>query len=57
MYIYSEYFKAEVYTIWVHRPLGKGPKPETLNLLERLSDSRTDCEEPKARNGKSRSRV
>ena len=25
MYLYKEYFKASVYTIWAHRPLGKYP--------------------------------
>ena len=28
MYLYREYFKAKVYTIWVHGPLGTGSRPE-----------------------------
>ena len=32
MYLYREYFKAKVYTIWVHGPLGIGT-PEIPTLL------------------------
>ena len=27
MYLYREYFKAKVYTIWVHGPLGRFARP------------------------------
>ena len=30
MYLYREYFKAKVYTVWVHGPLGN-PKVQDLN--------------------------
>ena len=40
MYLYREYFKAKVYTIWVHGPLGlyRHMDPYTLNPLERLKN-------------------
>ena len=33
-YLYRDYFKAKVYTIWVHGPLGFGSDPGLNGLLE-----------------------
>ena len=33
MYLYREYFKAKVYTIWVHGPLGLPNEPKFVKDL------------------------
>ena len=37
MYLHSEYFKAKIYTIWVHGPLGFCSESGQSNLVALLS--------------------